>query len=320
MSGLCRIWTGAGAPQLEGAVARACSWLQGDKPAGRRWLSARVHARRRATRRRPRLAVRSGLHCRARPIKHALISRHSRTAARCTLSARPDAAATRASRASASQPQARCLLRRCAIAKHVLEGSFFMYFVILWRKGIAPTAPADDATHAWRRVSVPKPPGKLPRFTNLGGEWAPSNTLYAYRVSTGIVCACPPLSAHAHRGHGNRGSPHLAPGETLRSGYPPLRRCGFPGVSPALGSSRIHARRSGDGRGDSARVRGAVRSDATAQQKGDTEQSVAGRVHCSRLCLFVGFQHHCEGGYVYWDRSADIPQCVTAINVRADIE
>ena len=31
-------------------------------------------------------------------------------------------------------------------------------------------------------------------------------------------------------------------------------------VSPAaLGSSRIHARRSGDGRGDSARVRGAVR-------------------------------------------------------------
>ena len=94
-------------------------------------------------------------------------------------------------------------------------------------------------------------------------------------------------------------------------------------VSPAaLGSSRIHARRSGDGRGGLGAGARRGEADATTQQKGDTEQSVAGRVHCSRLSLFVGFQHHCEGGYVYWDRSADIlvPHCVTETNVRADIE
>ena len=47
--------------------------------------------------------------------------------------------------------------------KTCVSGILFMYFVILWRKGVAPTAPADDATHAWRRVSVSKPPGTLPR-------------------------------------------------------------------------------------------------------------------------------------------------------------
>ena len=104
-----------------------------------------------------------------------------------------------------------------------------------------------------------------------------------------------------------------------------IRRCAvvvFPGFSGGVGvisNPRAPERRRPWGLGAGAR-RG--EADATTQQKGDTEQSVAGRVHCSRLSLFVGFQHHCEGGYVYWDRSADIlvPHCVTETNVRADIE